>query len=100
MVHLLQSVLVAIVLYSTIGGGKGGRGGGRGPPTFSGFYILSPPPPLSYKTDGLAPHSEFTSSAYEHIHFCPQFFQGITIVINIYLEGGSAEPPWLCGPVK
>ena len=57
---------------------------------------VPPHPPLSYKTNGSAPRFEFTSSAYEHvrIHFCPQFFQAITIVMNIiYLEGGSAEPP-------
>ena len=37
-----------------IGGGKGGRGA-VAPPLFSGFYIAGPP--LSYKTNGLAPHS-------------------------------------------
>ena len=30
----------------------------------------------------------------QYVHLCPQFFQGITIVMNIInLDGGSAEPP-------
>ena len=35
----------------------------------------------------------------QYIHFCPQFFQGITVVMNIIkLEGGfsrTPSPPWL-----
>ena len=31
----------------------------------------------------------------QYVHFCPQFFQGITIVMNIInLEGGFSWTPW------